>query len=183
MSDTLLSAGLTEMTAGENIAETVSFDDHLASAGWSCKYAFRGMSAFEIDADTNSDGDSFDLKFTYTETEQLIPGIYAYTGFVLKASDRIKVDSGTIEIFANPGLETHAQKVLKAIRAVIEGRASSDQLTISLADTQLQYMTPDELMKLEQTYLGRVNREISRMSTNRDGPAIGMLASRFTNPS
>jgi hypothetical protein len=180
MSDTLLSANLTQMTAGESISETVAFDDYLASAGWSVQYAFRGMSAFVIDGTTNDDGDSFDLEYSYQESKDFEPGIYSYSGFALKGNDRVKVEQGTLEILANPAHETYAQKVLAAIRAVIQGRATNDQLTISLADTQLQYMSADELRKLEQEYLGRVNREISNMSSDRDGPNIGVLATRFT---
>ena len=135
------------MTAGENIDETVAFDDYPASGGWSCKYAFRGLSAFEVEADVNPDTTSFDLKYSWAESEKLEPGIYAYSGFVLSGDTRTKVDSGTIEILANPSKKSNAQIMLEGIRAVMTGRATADQLTISFADVQLQYMTPEELKK------------------------------------
>jgi hypothetical protein len=182
LSDENLAAVLSELTAGETLSESVTFADYLSSvSGSALVYRFRGPGAgqFEIAATAGTAG-AWDLLYAAALTEKLEPGTYAYTAYHTLAGVTVAIDKGTLTILGNPGLATHAQKVLAGIRAVIEGRASNDQLTISLGDTQLQYMTAGELLDWETRYQSICRREVSGLSGERGGPQFGIIRTRFT---
>lgn len=169
----------TSITAGETLLVNLSFSDYPRASGDTLTYKFRGMSNFEKKCTANGTG--FTLTVPDTVTDDLEPGVYAYTAFFNDASKSqiISIDSGTLEVLANPGKKTHAQTMLAAIRARLESRATNDQLTIAIDGVQLKYMEPDDLLKWEGVYLERVKREVALMSGNRGGPMRGIISTRF----
>lgn len=78
-------------------------------------------------------------------------GVLAYT-----------VDQGWVDVVANPASRTrgdsrsHARKVLDAIEATLEGRASSDQMSISIAGRTISRISIPDLMLLRDRYRAEV---------------------------
>ena len=75
------------------------------------------------------------------------------------------VDSGRTEITinlanTNADLRSHAKKVLDAIEAVIEGRATIDQSSFSLGGRSLSRMSVEELMTFRDRYKAEYMKEI-----------------------
>ena len=60
----------------------------------------------------------------------------------------------------NADNRSHAKKVLDAIQAVLENRASQDQMSYSIAGRSLSRMTIDDLMRFRDRYRAEYNREI-----------------------
>lgn len=61
---------------------------------------------------------------------------------------------------------SHARKVLDAIEANIEGRASQAQAEMTINGRSIKYYAPEQLIKLRQTYQKEVANEISQDRIN-----------------
>ena len=77
----------------------------------------------------------------------------------------MSVDEGRTEVvvnFANTNADvrSHAKKVLDAIEAVLENRASQDQMSYSIAGRSLSRMSIDDLMTFRNRYRAEYLREI-----------------------
>ena len=100
-------------------------------------------------------------------TASLTAGDYQWAAFIIRSSDsqRVVVDQGRTEIFPNlqtttADLRSHAKKVLDAIEAVLENRASQDQMSYSIAGRSLSRMSSDDLMTFRNRYRAEYLREI-----------------------
>ena len=94
-------------------------------------------------------------------------GDYIWEAYITKSADsnRVMVDSGRTTITqnlanTNADLRSHAKKVLDAIEAVIEGRATIDQSSFSLGGRSLSRMSVDELMTFRDRYRAEYLKEI-----------------------
>ena len=77
----------------------------------------------------------------------------------------MSVDEGRTKVvvnFANTNADvrSHAKKVLDAIEAVLENRASQDQMSYSIAGRSLSRMSIDDLMTFRNRYRAEYLREI-----------------------
>lgn len=117
-----------------------------------------------------------------TNTTSYAKGEYNWIAYITRSSDsaRIKISEGFTEIQDNYATTTnsvrsHAKKVLDAIEAVIENRATMDQSSMSIAGRSLSRLTVDELMTFRDRYKTEYLKEIkkARIKNNKDsGNAI-----------
>ena len=93
-------------------------------------------------------------------TAGFTPGIYQWNLYATRTSDseRVRLDSGSWEVVPNirtdtsTDVQSHARKVLSAIEAVIEGRASQDQMSYSIAGRSLARMPIEDLLLFRDRY-------------------------------
>ncbi|MCU0589869.1 MAG: hypothetical protein MUC33_01395 [Desulfobacterales bacterium] len=104
-----------------------------ASAGWALTYSLV-KSGVRIALTSTPSGDDFLVSLAAATTAGYSPGVYRWQAYVTKTTERYMVGSGTIEILANfaaasSGYDarSHVKKVLDALEAKLEGRASKDQ--------------------------------------------------------
>lgn len=102
-----------------------------------------------------------------SETTSLVAGDWKWQLYAIRTSDsqRITIDYGITkftlgELDTNNDLRTHAKKVLDAIEAVIEGRATIDQSSFSLGGRSLSRMSIDELMTFRDRYKAEYLKEV-----------------------
>lgn len=121
--------------------------------------------AFTIAA-TEADS-TYLVEITSGVTANLVAGDYQWAAFIIRSSDsqRVVVDQGRTEILPNlqnttADLRSHAKKVLDAIEAVLENRASQDQMSYSIAGRSLSRMSIDDLMTFRNRYRAEYLREI-----------------------
>lgn len=124
-----------------------------------------GSKKFTITA-TEAD-DTYYVEVGSSTTASYTPGDYVWEAYITRSSDseRIMVDSGRTEITinlanTNADLRSHAKKVLDAIEAVIENRATIDQSSMSIAGRSLSRMNIDELMNFRMQYKTEYLKEI-----------------------
>jgi len=94
-------------------------------------------------------------------------GDYIWEAYITRSADseRIMVDSGRTEITTNlantnADLRSHAKKVLDAIENVLEGRATIDQASMSIAGRSLSRTPIPDLMELRDRYKAEYLKEI-----------------------
>lgn len=88
-------------------------------------------------------------------------GDYAYSIRATRSADNAvrTVATGTVIVLPDPvtaDTRSHAEKVLEAIEALIEGRATKDVSSYSIAGRSLTRLTPDELVKWRSFYKNEV---------------------------
>ena len=111
--------------------------------------------------------DDYIIEVPSATTAAYTNGDYHWYAFITRTSDseRIAVDDGYAKIeinFADTNADhrSHAKKVLDAIQATIEGRASQDQMSYSIAGRSLSRMSIDDLLKFRDRYRAEYNREL-----------------------
>lgn len=144
---------------GDSLFVQVALDDYLASDDWTLTWYLSGPTSELSKEATTADTDEFLLELTPAETAEL--GVETL-GYVAKAEnvdgDIYTVLSGTVQILpdlATSGpidLRSHAQKVLDAIKASLEGRATKDEQEYTIKDRSLKRMSLDELLKFKALY-------------------------------
>lgn len=168
------------LTAGESISATLAFDDYPATTH-TVKYFFR-QELTHREATCSASGSNHVLAVAASITELWQTGRVLFSAIATNDSTDAaeRCDYGVLDVHPNPAIVTHAQKVLMAIRAVIEGRASDDQLTVALGDVQLRNMTPKELSEWEGAYHDRVQAEMDRAAGMLGASNRRTIQTRFT---
>lgn len=145
------------VTAGDTIEWKRTFDDYPASAGWVLTYALRSASS-SIDITASADVDDHLVSITAATSAAYVADTYSWQAYVTKGIERFSVDKGTLTInpdFAAAGTydnRTHVKKVLDAIEAALESRASKEQLSYTINGRALTLLTPAELMEARSRY-------------------------------
>ena len=124
-----------------------------------------GSKKFTLTA-TEAD-DTYYIEAASSSTTSYSIGDYVWDAYITKTSDsnRVLVDSGRTTITenlanTNADLRSHAKKVVDAIEAVIENRASMDQSSMSIAGRSLSRMSIDELLTFRDRYKAEYLKEI-----------------------
>lgn len=158
-----------ELRSGDTWKWTKTLADYPASA-WTLKYRFKNAAGgFEITA--SSSGDDYSVTVAASTTTGYAAGAYSWIAWVEGGSEKYTVDTGTVTLnpdyrsgTATAALDdrTHAQIVLDAIEAVIEGRASKDQEEYMIAGRSIKRTPIASLLKLRQHYLAEVEAQKAR---------------------
>ena len=113
--------------------------------------------------------DDYIVEIASATTATYATGDFHWYAFITRTSDseRIAIDDGYAKIelnFADTNADhrSHAKKVLDAIEAVLENRASQDQMSYSIAGRSLSRMSIDDLMNFRNRYKAEYNKELKK---------------------
>lgn len=110
-------------------------------ASYSLRYSARleGATGAEIEIVATEVGADYIVEVPIAATGTYAPGRYRWQAYILRTSDgeRVTVGTGIFEVVANRETSSadprsHARKVLEAIEAVIEKRATIDQMNFTV---------------------------------------------------
>lgn len=108
----------------------------------------------------------FAVSVASATTAAYTAGRYQWSAYIVRVSDgqRIEVDSGSWTVAANKTTATtdprsHARKVLDAIKALLEGRATADVASYAIAGRSLTKMSIQELLQWKGVYEREVKAE------------------------
>jgi len=134
--------------------------------------------SYEFNLVDGSTAANFTLTATESNDEYIIEasnttsytaGEYNWISYITRSSDsaRIKLSEGFTEIQQNyatttSSVRSHAKKVLDAIEAVIENRATMDQSSMSIAGRSLSRLTIDELLQFRDRYKAEYLKEVKK---------------------
>jgi hypothetical protein len=170
--------------AGDTFDLLVSNSDFPASDGWVLTYALRGGgSSITLTSTASGDDHLFQVPAVsvvgppaIAGTDNWTPGDYTAYAYAADATRRFSLGQAPITIKPNPytiasaaDLRSHSKKVLDAIEAVLEGRATTDQEEVTV-DTgsgrrSLKRTPVADLLLLRDRYRAEVRLE--------DGAASG----------
>lgn len=155
------------LVAGDTLEFLTSVDEYPPADGWTFKIriAPRAVGATPITLTATTSGTEYLIQVAPATTANWTAGNYSWTSWVEKAGARYTVESGTLEILANPAtatssdLRSHARVVLEAIEAVIEGRATKDQEEYTIGQRSLKRTPITDLLALRDKYRAEVFAE------------------------
>ncbi len=146
-----------QIIAGDSVSWRKALADYPASAGWDLTYALRGPD--KIDLDSSADGDAHLIDLAAADTANWAAGFYTWTLFAKMGGDRYTVAQGAVEILPDPAgiaagadQRPHCKKVLDAIEALLEGKATRDQKTYEVDGVRIDRMEIAELLRWRVVY-------------------------------
>jgi hypothetical protein len=143
---------------GDTIKWDVTVPDYPASDGWALTYELKSSASDLATVTASADGDSYTVTISAATSAGYSVGKYHYVAYVTLSGERFTVDSGRVEIVkdfetaGNYDARAHAEKVLEAIETVIEGRASKDQESYTIAGRSLARTPIADLLNLRDRY-------------------------------
>jgi hypothetical protein len=176
------------LIAGDSLVFTTSVPDYPPSAGYQLDYRLvrRDAAGAAISFTAGTSGDVYSVAVTPATTAAWTPGRYTWASYASKAGERYTVGQGELVIEADPATITapydnrsHARKVLDAIEAVLENRATTDQQQVSIAGRSLVRMPVAELLKLRSVYAAEVRSEDAAIRAAAGLGAGGRVLVRF----
>lgn len=172
----------------ENDNGTLDYTDIKASEGWTLKFVAvgdRGFVSITATADTD-DADDFKFTATAAATALYAAGNYQWQVTATKTTTRYTIAEGTVVLLDNIGgrsalydNRSHAKKVLDAIEAVIEGRATKDQQQYQIAGRSLQLTPIPDLLRMRSIYLSEYNSELEADRIKAGFPSKRKILTRF----
>ena len=158
-----LRAGDTWQWRREDIA------DYPPADGWTLSYRFRHPTNTGFEIVATADGSAYAVSVPAATSTAYLAGRYSWAAWVQTQAGEIHtIDEGSVELLPNfraanaAGVldtRSHARKVLDAIEALIEGRATKDQQQYQIGDRTLVRMQVAELLSLRDRYQAMVNSE------------------------
>lgn len=141
--------------------DSVSWEKSLAhypASEWALVYYLRGATV--LDVTCTADGDTHVATISAAASDALTAGTYWWQAIATKDSDVKTVGNGKIEVLASlsdiaTGTHdgrSHVKKVLDALEAVLENKATLDQTSYSIQGRSLSRMSPDEILKWYDRY-------------------------------
>jgi hypothetical protein len=157
-----------KIVQGDSLNWTETETDYPASDSWVVYYVLVNETS-RIAFNSTADGDFHLFDITTATTSAWKAGEYNYQRYVSDSTDRVTLDQGSVVIEKDfttaSDRRSHAKKVLDAIEAVIEDRASIDQQEYTINGRSLKRMTLDDLLKLRGYYKSVVRKEAGKSST------------------
>lgn len=157
------------LRSGDTWAWTESLPDYPATT-YTLKYSFYHHEESVNTITAVADGSDYSVGLSAVDSAKYKPREWHWTACVEKGTgatlERKTVGAGTVEVkpglanvTAGMDLRSHAQKVLDAINATLEGRATQAQASITVNGKAVSYMRPDELLNYQAVYQRRVDKE------------------------
>jgi hypothetical protein len=151
-----------KITAGLTLELSVTLTAYPAPE-WGLTVLLRGPQSHDLQA--VADGAQHRISVDAPTTASWTPGEYWYSVRATNGGTVHQVEEGTITVrpdlaSASAGYDGrgHAEKVLAAIEAVLENRASQDQQSYTINNRSLQRTPIGDLLKLRSFYRAEVAR-------------------------
>lgn len=181
--------GVVAVSANDNGTEETT--DIKASDGWVLKFVAVGkLGAFSITASADTENaDDFLFSAAAAVTATYTVGEYQWQVVATKSPDRYTIATGIITLLDNIANRTtlydnrsHVKKVLDAIEAVLEGRASRQDQSYTIAGRSLSLTPIPDLLKLRSLYKSEYESELAAERIKAGRGSGRKILARFVNP-
>jgi len=151
-----------EIAIAETADWTLDLSEFRPGDGWAVAYYFRGPA--EVDVEGVADGDEWDFSIGSATFD--VAGGYQWTAVATDGTERCRIATGRIRVLANAedqtglgDVTTHAERMLAALEAALEGTASKAHRSYTIDGRSLERMTLEELRTNRDLYARRVQLE------------------------
>lgn len=156
-------------TAGDTFDQSDSISGFPSTSGWTLYHRLSPTAAAGTGILLTSTGQADGSHRTYVApgtTAAWATGGYSYSRYISNGTNRSTLGTGVLTVLADPATATsgvdnrsHARKVLDALNATIEGRATHDMAQYMIQGRQVTLLGPDALIKWRGYYQALVNGE------------------------
>lgn len=169
----------TAIFAGDSVSWKKALAEYSATDGWALRYDLSGPAAEAIQINSSADGSDHLIEIAAAVTAEWTAGFYAWACRAVKGDERKTLATGTLQVKADPAAgadsKPHCKKVLDAIEAVLEGRATHDQRRYEVAGKSVERMDLDELLKIRRIY----KTEWDNLQRKQQGKTSRLIKARF----
>lgn len=177
-----------EINAGDSVNITLSLSDFPASDSWAVTLVLINKDSKES-FESSADGDDHAFTLAPADTQDIKPGLYFWKTFVADGTDRVKLQEGRLEVIADVSddgitsldLRSHVKKVLDAINAKLEGKASEDELSLSIDGQALSRFSHSQLLEFKNNYESMYQAELNNERRNQGRSRKSKSKIRFTD--
>ncbi|EIZ8584077.1 hypothetical protein MQY53_001602 [Salmonella enterica subsp. enterica] len=152
-----------QITAGLTLDLRLNFPAYPATS-WAGVLLLRGPASIDLTA--SADGNAFAFHADATATATWTPGDYWYSVRVTSVDELKEAQNGKVKILPDMASlpagydgSTYAERVLAAIEAVIERRASLDQESYKINNRELSRTPISDLLTLRDQFKREVSKE------------------------
>ncbi len=150
---------------------------------WSLTYLFANATdSFSISGADNGDGTHI-IDVPPATTAAYVVGDYQYIVRATDGAEEFDVGTGSLKVKPNMTAavdsRSHVKTVLDALQAMIEGKASKDQLSYSIQGRSLSRMGPEELMNWHGKYVTWWKQEMAADRLNKGLDTGNKIKVRF----
>lgn len=151
---------------------TISFEfnsaNYPASEGYTASVVYRGSTSY-YSFNTTNNGSNYKLEVSPSQNN-IPPGKYLILYEFSKSGNIYVEEADWVQVLPSPKSvtdnRTHEEKVLDAINAVLESRATKEHLSYSIGGRSLALMTFDELIKAKSYYEALVKMQRGEFKYN-----------------
>ena len=149
--------------AGDSVSWSRTASGCSAADGWVVHYALRGPSQIDLQADGN--GEVFTVTVGASVSAGWLAGDYVFSCFAKRGADERKtLATGRVTILpdfasTNPDARSHAKRMLDAIEATLEKRATKDQMSYQVDGLAISRIPIPDLIQLRNKYRREYRRE------------------------
>lgn len=176
----------TTVVAGDTVEWKRLLDDYRPEDGWTLTYEIVGPSADLGSFAAADNGDGYHLvEISAATTAAWSAGAVTWGAYVSKSGKRYQVDTGRLVIEPDLAQATthdgrsHARKTLEAIEAVIERRATKDQMGYSVEGRALSRTPIPDLLQLRKDYQAMVDAEDRKAARDNGKTGTNKVLSQF----
>lgn len=137
--------------AGASLTWEKSAPDYPASSGYSLEYVLAGPSGRVVIGSgvITGSGSTFTVTVPMSTTATWPAGEYTWRLFATKTGERWHLEDGVVRVVASAtgptDQRTHAKRMVDALEAVLQRKATRDQQEITISGKTLKRMTLEEL--------------------------------------
>lgn len=173
------------ITKGDSVIWRKSLADYPATS-WTLTYYIRGAAALDITA--TADGSAYVISISAAQTDTLSAGDYWWQAVATSGAQQVTVASGVITV--RPSLSdlaagydgrSHVKKVLDALEATLEDKATLDQLSYSIQGRSLSKMSPEDLYRWRDKYARMYAQELEQQRIARGLKSRRKVQIRFNS--
>lgn len=151
-------------------------------------YAFTDAGTNQFTVTASADGTDHLVSVAKTTTVNYTKGDYQWQAYVteIATGERFSIAAGFTTLdpnYATAAVDdrSHARTTLDAINALIEGKATADQASMSIAGRSLSRYSVDEILKWKSHYEALVGREEQAADISLGRGSRGKVRIRFVN--
>ncbi len=172
-----------ELNAGDSVSWRVRLAKYPPADGWQLVYLL-SKEGKTLTFAAGIDGEEYLVALTGAFTAGWPAGEYRWRAFVRRGDDRHVVTEGWLAVRPDPEQETHdprwhSKRVLDAIEAVIEGRATGDQESYTIGGRSLARTPIADLLALRRQYLAEYYAQLRAERRRQGQPAGNRIIYRF----
>lgn len=150
----------TRIHAGDTLAFNDEVYNYSSKDSWLIRYVLvTGINKYQFDSTANHG--RHDFYVSASTTSKWVSDSYKWAAYAVSGDDRHTIATGTIEVLPDLTASAadqrhHVERMLKAIEAMLEGKASIDQQTYSVNGRSVGRYTFEELIVLRDKYKGEL---------------------------
>jgi hypothetical protein len=157
------------LIAGDSLRLAIPVGDYPADEGWAVSLVLQALAgAAPVTVNASDDDGDWLMVLASANSADLVPGGYRYLIAATKDGDRQTIDHGDMQVRPDPAKpatdqRSPARRALDAIDAVLENRASSEDMKFTFADGRALEKVPHaDLLALRKHYARIVARETNK---------------------